>query len=568
MRLSTTAALLVCAATQSSAAHVDQRQTCRNVPGSVGYPTTAAWSALNATIGGRLAAVVPSAKYCASLSSGACTDAQWTSALFRSTIPGALNQVNWEQGYDLTPPSLCLRNATTCGQGDVPIYSVEAETVADVQAAVKFASAHNLRVVVKASGHDYLGRSTAPNSLLIHTANFTNLTTTDAFFVGTQNMGSAATVGSGVHSQILYQEAKANGKIAVGGTAATVCAAGGYLQGAGHSAVAPLFGLAADNVLEFHIVVASGELLQVNSISNPDLFYALRGGGAGSWGVIISATFRTFPTFDVAYSLIELAASSNAAMGTLAALHAQHIFDFDAVRGSQYYYLTKTSNTTSVLALSTFMANTTTEQSTALLAPFLSAALALPGISLVEEEHLTVNINDALFQADDSVGDNLVLGSRLIPASTYRDVPATVGKVYEELLDAGTLFILGHLVAGGQVAANANISSAVHPAWRTAKSHLIVLNSWTDATPLADVKALRNKFQTTQLPIMEQISGPNAGAYSNEADVLEPNFQTTFFGPNYAKLSGIKRKYDPADLFIVPAGVGSERWDQWGLCTV
>ncbi|KAJ6598360.1 hypothetical protein DFH09DRAFT_1394555 [Mycena vulgaris] len=244
-------------------------------------------------------------------------------------------------------------------------------------------------------------------------------------------------------------------------------------------------------------------------------------------------------------------------MRTLAALHAQHIFDFDA-----------TSNTTSVLALSTFMANTTTEQSTALLMSFLSAALALPGISLVEEEHLTVNINDALFEADDSVGDNLVLGSRLIPASTFRDAPATVGKVYEELLDAGTLAILGHLVAGGQVAANANISSAVHPAWRTAKTHLIVVNLWTDATPLADVKALRNKFQITQLPIMEQISGPNAGAYSNEADVLEPNFRTTFFGPNYAKLSGIKRKYDPADLFIVPAGVGSERWDQWGLCTV
>jgi hypothetical protein len=63
------------------------------------------------------------------------------------------------------------------------------------------------------------------------------------------------------------------------------------------------------------------------------------------------------------------------------------------------------------------------------------------------------------------------------------------------------------------------------------------------------------------------MSGPNAGAYSNEADVTEPNFQTTFFGPNYAKLSAIKAKYDPKDLFIVRAGVGSERWDEWGLCT-
>ena len=64
------------------------------------------------------------------------------------------------------------------------------------------------------------------------------------------------------------------------------------------------------------------------------------------------------------------------------------------------------------------------------------------------------------------------------------------------------------------------------------------------------------------------MTGPNAGAYSNEADLLEPNFQTTFFGPNYAKLSAIKRMYDPEDLFIVGAGVGSERWDEWGLCKV
>ncbi|KAJ7499969.1 FAD-binding domain-containing protein [Mycena latifolia] len=566
MRLSAAFLLLVCSLARSSVTH-DKRQTCRNVPGSAGFPNAAAWSTLNATVGGRLVNVVPSAKYCASLPGGACTDAQWTSALFRSTIPGALNQVR--MGYDLTPPSLCLRNATTCGQGDTPIFSVEAQTVADIQAAVKFASTFNLRVAVKASGHDYLGRSTAPNSLLIHTGNFQNLSVTESFFVGTQNMGSAATVGSGLHSQILYQQAKANGKIAVGGTAATVCAAGGYLQGAGHSAVAPIFGLAADNVLEFHIVVASGELLQVNSISNPDLFYALRGGGPGSWGVIVSATFRTFPTFNVTYSLIELAASSNAAAGALAAVHAQHIFDMDSVRGSQYFYLSKISNTTSVLALKSFMANITTAQGTGLLAPFLSAALALPGVSLVEEEYISVNINDALYQSDDSVGENLVLGSRLIPAASYRDAPATVGKVYEQLLNAGTTEILGHLVAGGQVAANANISSGVNPAWRTAKTHLIVVNAWDDDTPLAEIKTLREMFQTTQLPIMEQMSGTNAGAYGNEADVLEPNFQTTFFGQaNYAKLSGIKSKYDPTDLFIVPAGVGSERWDEWGLCTV
>ncbi|KAJ6518477.1 FAD-binding domain-containing protein [Mycena vulgaris] len=565
MRPSPTAVLLlICALSQSSAALQATRQTCRNVPGSAGYPTASSWSALNTTIGGRLVKVVPSAKYCASLPGGACTDAQWTSSLFRNTIPGAMNYVNWEQGYDLTPPSLCLRNSTTCGQGDVPLYSVEAQTVADIQAAVRFAGANNLRVAVKSSGHDQMGRSTAPNSLLIHTSNFQNMTMTESFFVGSKNMGPAATVGSGLHMQSMYQQAKANGKIVVGGSAATVCAAGGYVQGAGHSALSPLFGLAADNVLEFHVVVASGELLQVNSISNPDLFYALRGGGSGSWGVIFSATFRTFPTFNATYSFIVLEASSNAVVAALATVHAQHIFDLEVVHGSQYTYFIKASNTTLLYEIETYMPKTTTAQGTALIAPLLNAALALPGVSLVQANYTTLNINDALFQPDDSVANNVVVGSRFIPASAYRDSPETVGKVYEELLAAGTPGIINIVNSGGQVAANANISSAVHPAWRTAKSLLFLGNLWTDETPLAEIKALRGKFQATQRPIIEQLSGPSGATYSNEADVLEPNFQTTFFGPNYSKLSAIKRKYDPADLFIVPAGVGSERWDQWG----
>ncbi|KAF7348764.1 FAD-binding domain-containing protein [Mycena venus] len=399
------------------------RSRCRNVPGSAGFPHASGWQALNESVSGRLVAAVPSAKYCASLPTGACTDAQWKSALFRNTIPGAMNQVNYEQGYDLTPPSLCLRNSTTCGQGDVPIYSVEAETVEDVQATVRFATAHDLRLVVKSSGHDYLGRSTAPNSLL-RMVKFTGIAFTDAFTVGGQDMGSAVTVGPGVYMQDIYQQTKAHGKIIVGGSAATVCAAGGYLQGAGHSSLGPLFGMAADNVLEFEVVLASGKVLKVNSKSHPDLFFAMRGGGAGSWGVIISATVRTHPTFNVTGSIIELGAANHTAAATLAAVHAQHIFDFDPVAGGQYFFLQNTgaanNSSTSVLIISSVLPNTTLEQGTEMLAPFLDDALAVPGVSLISKDFANTVINDALYNADDSVGASMVMGSRLVPAAAYR----------------------------------------------------------------------------------------------------------------------------------------------------
>lgn len=114
---------------------------------------------------------------------------------------------------------------------------------------MNFAREHNLRLSVKASGHDYLGRSTAKHSLLIHTHKLQSIVFTDDFLVANVSKGSAVTAGSGVGLSALYNATKEVNKIFVGGTAATVVAAGGYVQGAGHSSLSPLLGLAADNAL-------------------------------------------------------------------------------------------------------------------------------------------------------------------------------------------------------------------------------------------------------------------------------------------------------------------------------
>lgn len=73
------------------------------------------------------------------------------------------------------------------------------------------------------------------------------MTFTDNFVVGGKSLGPAVTVQSGVALNTLYTTAKAQGRFVVGGTAATVAPAGGYVQGAGHSAMSPLLGLGADN---------------------------------------------------------------------------------------------------------------------------------------------------------------------------------------------------------------------------------------------------------------------------------------------------------------------------------
>jgi hypothetical protein len=97
---------------------------------------------------------------------------------------------------------------------------------------------------------------------------------------------------------------------------------------------------------------------------------------------------------------------------------------------------------------------------------------------------------------------------------------------------------------------------------------MIIVTGWGDFQSADIVEAIREDLTQNKVPILEALAGPGSGSYSNEADVREPDFQTTFFGPNYDRLSAIKEAYDPHALFVVGAGVGSEKWDAEGLCRV
>ncbi|KXN80958.1 hypothetical protein AN958_06549 [Leucoagaricus sp. SymC.cos] len=513
--------------------------SCRNVPGSPNYPTDSQWKLLNDSVSGRLIRAVPSGLYCRQTN---CTDAEWTSANWRNSIPGAM-----VEDYDADPPSLCGRTLPEkCGQGDVPLYAILAESAEDIQAGVNFARDYNLRLAVKASGHDLLGRSTAKNSLLIHTHKLQSIAFTDNFRVGTHDLGFAVTVGSGVGLSALYNASKEVNKIFVGGGAATVAAAGGYVQGGGHSPLSPLLGLAADNALEFNVVTADGVLRRVNEEDNSDLFWALRGGGAGSWGVIVNTTFRMYPTFEATQSIVS----------------------FVAANSSVFYSVLNTGqNTNFGIGISTYIPLATSEQAIATLEPLFMDVLSAGGI-LVSNTTTTANVNELLAIADDQAGVYGVLGSRLIPESTYRNSPKDISYAFKHLADAGTSYTIACFLAGGQVAENAKIDNAVIPGWRTAKAHIIISNPIPERGTIEEVHTVQSLFQTTQLPLFATIQGLHPSAYANEADLWEEDWQSVFFGPNYPRLSAIKTKYDPTDLFIVRTGVGSERWDAYGLCRV
>jgi hypothetical protein len=177
------------------------------------------------------------------------------------------------------------------------------------------------------------------------------------------------------------------------------------------------------------------------------VFWAMRGGGAGSWGVIIEATIPTHPIFNATVHIVNVLTATVDQTANLMTVHAKHINDWDKVRAGQYFYLSaSTSNST--LVISTLFKGLDGDASKAQMSSFLTDATAL-GAVVQGETTLTTFANDIVGFSDDVSGYNIILSSRLVPASVYRNAPSSVGAAYKQLLSRGIQSVLGHLVAGG-----------------------------------------------------------------------------------------------------------------------
>jgi hypothetical protein len=107
---------------------------------------------------------------------------------------------------------------------------------------------------------------------------------------------AAVTFGGGMTSNELNGELRKSGLYTVGAAHGGVSVAGGWSQAGGHSWLSSEYGLGADNILEYKVITADGNLTIANEVSNPDLFWAMRGGGAGTWGVVVEATMKAYPS--------------------------------------------------------------------------------------------------------------------------------------------------------------------------------------------------------------------------------------------------------------------------------
>ncbi|GJE99667.1 FAD-binding domain-containing protein [Phanerochaete sordida] len=566
-------------------------ESCRCLSTEPCWPSDAAFAELESQLSGQLIYPTPAAQPCyVSPESQECQTAKlhWHDGAWRSDNPGATQITNFA-GYTAPNGSVqaCHLDTTLgypCERGSVSSVGVDARTNKDLRLAVKFAAKYNLRVVVKNTGHDFLGRSAARGSFLIWTHNLKNILYSEAFKPAHPDNApiyyDVIHVNAGVQWQEVYDFVFARGRDVVGGVSpgGTVGAIGGWLQGGGHSILSPLHGLGVDNVIQAVVVTSSGELLIANAGYNADLFWALRGGGGGTWGVVVQATIQTHaPRPIVAASFVATINMSRPlaqAPGspTLRLLFTELVrmtplladvgwAGYASVRASEdqahsavtLTYIAPASAPTAVPFMDQFFAFArqlalTASDDDGRLSLFTTTITPYPSFGVWEAAHFRGRVGE--------VGMNLEIGSRLLPPSLLvRDFRA----VADALLDLSLQYIGFYTVAGKAVTKVEPDTTAVHPAWRQALVHTVFGSSWPDGSSPDTVNAVRDKIKKGEAALRKMT--PDGGAYFNEASLYQADHKSDFFGPHYDRLRAVKKKYDPIDLFVVPGGVGSEDWD-------
>jgi FAD/FMN-containing dehydrogenase len=242
-------------------------------PGMPGWPTDADWASLKQAVGGRFSPV--------SQPDFANPEVHklLSDPFYIGDQPGLTQSSGWLEAWRSSPSA----------------YVVTAESAADVAAAIRFARVHNLRLVVRGGGHSYLGTSNAPDSLLIWTRPMNDITVHGAF----TPQGSiaapvpAVSAGAGCIWLHIYQVVTGGAGRYVQGGGCTTVGVPGLVQGGGFGQFSKAYGTAAASLLEAEIVTADGQIHIVNQAREPDLFWALKGGGGGTFGVITRVTLAT-----------------------------------------------------------------------------------------------------------------------------------------------------------------------------------------------------------------------------------------------------------------------------------
>ena len=588
-------------------------------PSDAAWPSRAAWKHLNEAVGNNLIPVqfpISILKSDPDSTAAKTLLANLKNPYYVGEQPGLTETLGWVDAWATKPSA----------------YAVAARNAQDIAAAVNFARENNLRLAVKGGGHSYQGTSNAPDSLLIWTRHMNEITMHDAFVPQgcehTLPPQPAATLGAGTIDIQAYDAVTTKGgKYIQGGGCLTVGLAG-LIQGGGFGSYSKGFGSAAASLLEAEVVTADGQIRIANACTNPDLFWALKGGGGGTFGVVSKLTVRLheLPEFFGGANLTVKAASDDAyrhLIREFVSFYQEHLFN-------EHWGEQASFKPDNGLEISMVSQGLDGEQQKKVWDPFLAwVADSANGCSIEGrvvigslparhfwdiqwwKEHwpeVLLPRNGSLLHA---VADDVLV--RLIPNPVVVADPRSgqgpnqawwkgntgecawfiwgyeslwmpesllakdaqqrlANAIFAASRHTGFSFHFNKGLAGAPPEAiAASKDTATNPAVLTAFALVIAADGQEPAYPgipgyepsVGDGRKAADRIHQC----MEQLRtiAPDGGAYMNESNYFEKGFQQSYWGNNYARLAEIKKKYDPAGLFIIHNGVGSKEWSTDGF---
>jgi FAD/FMN-containing dehydrogenase len=484
-------------------------------------------------------------------------------------------------------------------------YAVAAENTRDVVAAVNFARKHNLRLVVKGGGHSYQGTSQAPDSLLVWMRRMNAIELHDAFVgqgcAGRQAAQPAVTIEAGAMWIDAYDAVSTKGGRYVQGGGCTTVGVAGLIQSGGFGSFSKNYGMAAAALIEAEIVTADGVVRVANACRHADLFWAVKGGGGGSLGVITRMTLRTreLPqTFGAVFGAI--APTSEAAYRVLIgrAISFYKSALFNRHWGEQIIF------ERGRLRLALVFQGLEREEAEKTWAPFLDWVRADSSYSFVSEVRV-VSLPARHFWDADFLRKN---APGFTVADARSDMPdrhflwsGDQGQVGQFLHGFQSAWLPADLLQGEKQPILADALFAASRHWQIS----LHLNKGLAGAPAEEIEAARDTATNPQVldafalamcggegpPAYPGLPGgdpnlitarndaaniekamnelrrlaPDAGAYVSESNYFQPRWQSAFWGSNYPKLAEVKKRYDPAGLFYMWHGVGSEQWSEDGF---
>jgi FAD/FMN-containing dehydrogenase len=564
-------------------------------PGDAEWPSEDAWRGLDAQVGGRLQKLADPLTVCRADPYGkACKElfAALRNPYHILDHPNLTQTSGWARAWTSRPSA----------------YAVAATSASDVAAAVNFAREHRLRLVVKGTGHSYQGTSSAPDSLLVWTRRMTQLTMHDAFVphgcTGTIAPQPAVSCEPGcIWGQTYNEVTTRGGRYVQGGDCLTVGVAG-LISSGGFGAWSKRYGTAAANLLEAEIVTADGRVRVVNASNDPELFWALKGGGGGSFGVITRLTLRTFelPTFFGTVNATVKAKSRTAYLRLIERFishYRDHLFNphwGDQVRFSHGHTLhidmscqglDKAQMEAAWKPFSDFLRSSLDDY----VIPTPPALSSFPAQTLWDPRVILEDPNDAV--ADSRPGapiEHVVWAADAEEAGWYIHgwgsvwLPDDMLQTSRQKALADALFAAsqqGNFVlqfnkalAGGhpeQIAASQD--TATNP--QVLKAFALAIAGGGGPPAFAGIPGHEPSSEAphTAAAIARMMDifyalVPDAGAYVSESDYFQKDWQRAFWGSNYSRLKKAKDRYDPDGLFTVHHGVGSEHWSEDGFSRI